>query len=137
MKKAQIDMMGLVIIVVLIIFIGMFSLFFIVREDASDRDIYYKSKVNNFANAIAKYDKGNVDVSELVLKCCEGVSRECDTLLEFVDSSFGFVDEDVIFELECFSEKTYSHQRSNCEDKITSESQIWQSGDLIRLYLCI
>jgi len=134
-NKGQIDMFGLVIIVILIVLIGLFSLFFISQGGIDEREEYYSYKANNFANAISKYSRGQTDVRELVLRCCEGLEARCDELLNFAEDNFGLVDEQVKFEIEC-ANSGYLGVRGTCGAGIASESIILQSGDLIRVNLC-
>jgi hypothetical protein len=134
-NRGQIDMFGLVIIVVLIVFIALFSLFFISRGEVDEREEYYSFKANNFANAIAKYSRGTIDVREMILRCCEGLENECSNVLDFAESNFVLVDEQVKFEIECAFSGYYDF-RGGCGAGIASESIILQSGDLIRVNLC-
>ncbi|MBT3690802.1 hypothetical protein HOG16_01000 [Candidatus Woesearchaeota archaeon] len=131
--KGQIDMFGLVIIVILIVMIGLFSLFFISRGQIDEREEYYSYKANNFANALSKYSRGNLNFKEMVLECCTG--SRCEDLLDFVEDNFAYVDEPVSFEIEC-ANSDYSGSRGSCSSGIASESIILQSGDLIRVNLC-
>ena len=69
MKKGQIDMFGLVIIVFLLVVIATFSLFFL-SFGSSERDVYYSLKANNFANALSKASIESSNFEALVLSCC-------------------------------------------------------------------
>jgi hypothetical protein len=136
-SKGQIDMFGLVIIVILLVVIALFSLFFIGRGSSDDRDIYYSLRAYNFANALSKASVDNTNMESLILSCCLGSGGSCGTLMNFVDEKFeetGFSDEEIKFELDCYS--GYKDSRGECGGGIASESIILQSGDLIRVILC-
>jgi uncharacterized protein (UPF0333 family) len=142
-NKGQIDMFGLVIIVFLLVVIALFSLFFISRGGAEDRnDVYYSLKAHNFANALAKASVEDTNMEALVLSCCSGASGSCEKALNFAEREFarlGYSDDNIAkkkvrFELECYS--GYSGYRGECEEGVTSESIILQSQDLIRVILC-
>ncbi len=134
-NRGQIDMFGLVIIVILIVLVGLFSLFFISRGEIDEREEYYSYKANNFANAIAKYSRGQTAVREMTLECCEGSNNECERLLSFAEDNFDKLDESARFEIECVN-TGYSGGVGTCNVGIASESIILQSGDLIRVKLC-
>jgi len=132
-NRGQIDMFGLVIIVILIVMVGLFSLFFVSRGQIDEREEYYSYKANNFANALAKYSRGSLNFKEMVLECCAG--SRCNDLLDFVEGNFAYVDEPVSFEIKC-ANSDYTGSRGGCASGIASESVILQSGDLNRVNLC-
>jgi hypothetical protein len=118
----------------LLVVIGLFSLFFISRGGGEDRDIYYGTKANNFANALIKYSKDGFNFKEEILYCCEGNEVNCNSVLEFVESKSNLIDGKIKFELECVYFGDYSF--GECVDGLASESIILQSGDMIRVILC-
>ena len=140
MSKAQIDMFGLVIIVVLLVFIALFSLYFISRGYGSNEEIYYSLKAQNFANALAKASIQDTNMESLILSCCSGIGGSCGTILNFVETEFSKLDlgnnKDLArFELSCtINDISYSY--GECKEGVTSEAITLQSGDSIRVILC-
>ena len=137
-NKAQIDMFGLVIIVILLVVIGMFSLFFIFRGSNEEVNTYNSLRVHNFANALAKSSIGGSNMEALVTTCCSLGSEDCKVLLDFAEKEFKKIEEPGIkvkFELECMY--GYSNFRGTCVEGTASESIIFQTGDTIRVLLCL
>jgi len=99
-KKGQIETFGLVIIVLLVVFIGLFALLFS-RSGGDDRNVYLNNKAYNFANALAKADVSGTNFGDLATSCCLGEEVDCNTLRNFVSGNMNFVDEDSGFVMEC------------------------------------
>ena len=101
MKKGQIEMIGLVIIVFLIIVIGLIAFKLGSREDSGrDLDVYYSVKIDNLVNAIYRADLGPVSFETLAISCCDGNSIDCLKVGDFVNATLNsMVDENVGFEL--------------------------------------
>jgi len=146
-NKGQVDMLGLVVIVVLLVLIGLFSLVFISRGGISgERDEYYSLKAYSFTNAIGKATIQDTNAEALILSCCEGNGGNCDIFLDFVEDNFYLLGdyqqndpkilESVKFELKCGTYSGDLYYRGGCEEGIASEARILQSGDSIRLFLC-
>lgn len=92
MRKGQIDAMGLVIIVILLVVIGLAVMFFTLRS-SSDEDNFLTIKANSLMNALDKADLNEGRFRELVGGCCEGVDSDCDVVRVFFDNLVENIDE--------------------------------------------
>lgn len=99
-RKGQIEAFGLVIIVLLIVFIGLFFLIFMKGND-SDKNSYISAKAYNLANALYKSDVGGSSFKDLAGECCLNKGNECNILENFVRSNLNSVDEKSGFVMEC------------------------------------
>ena len=71
MKKAQTEIMGLIIIVILIVFIGLIALRFMAFDgDSSLKDTTLSIKANNLINALTKVEIDENSFKENVYDCC-------------------------------------------------------------------
>jgi len=133
MSKGQIDMMGLVVIVILLALIGLFSLYFVLGGDVEEENTYYSLKVYNFANALSKANIRNSNFEAEVSSCCSG--NGCTVLFDFVEDKFELMPEnDIGFEINCRS--GYTNFLGNCSEGITSEYVNFGSGDKFRTVIC-
>ena len=87
MKKGQMEAIGLVIIVFLVVIIGLFSIRFMDGGSDDEIDIYYSIKVNNLVNAIYKSDVGGQSFSSLARGCCDGNNFDCEIVIDFVNGT--------------------------------------------------
>lgn len=118
-RKGQVEAFGLVIIVVLLVFIGLFVLIFNKGIDNSKSN-YLSSKAYNLANALQKADVVNSEFKDLANECCLNScnSNSCSTLESFVGLNLRLLDEESGFVLQCGS---CSLKVGNCFLGINSE----------------
>jgi len=136
MKKGQMEAMGLVIIVFLVIIIGLFSIRFM-GGDSDDNDIYYSIKVNNLVNAIYKSDVSGQSFSSLARGCCDGNNFDCERVISFVNGTINsFVDEKALFELNGIGGAACITPVGDCDEGVGSNSVFMPGGYEIRANLC-
>jgi len=71
MKKGQTEIIGLVIIMMLIVFIGLIALKFMSFGNNDDlKDTSLSIKANNLVNALTKVDIDGVSLKNNAVKCC-------------------------------------------------------------------
>jgi hypothetical protein len=133
MSKGQIDMMGLVVIVILLALIGLFSLFFVLGGGVEEENTYYSLRVYNFANALSKASIRNSNFEAEISSCCSG--NGCNILFDFVEDKFELMPENEVgFEINCRS--GYTDFLGNCTEGTTSEYINFGSGDKFRTVIC-
>lgn len=78
-RKAQIEMIGLLVIVILFIFIGIFAIRFALRPESTIvAEMRTNIMVNNMLNAIIKTNtQFNKDISELIVDCYNTDANAC------------------------------------------------------------
>lgn len=76
MRKAQIEVMGLVVVVVVILFAAILFLRIYLASDFSfsDDSFLLSAKANNLANTIKGLDVCNSNMQEAIIACCIGES---------------------------------------------------------------
>ena len=85
MKRGQIETIGLLIVVILIIFMGLFALMFMSKGERKTDESFYSVKANNLLNAIQKASVCNEDLESGIVYCIEnkefcGQSDACDVV---------------------------------------------------------
>ena len=70
MKKAQTEIMGLMIIVVLIVVIGLFAFRFMLMNQSSSNDEYLSIKANNLINSIKMTSICEKNMGDAIIACC-------------------------------------------------------------------
>jgi len=138
MKKGQIEMIGLVIIVFLVVLIGMFALrLSSFDSDKTSNDVYYSIKVDNLVNAIYQADVGSESFESLAIDCCDGNSNSCNKVSLFVNGTLSsYVEEKVNFELKDSSGTVMVFVDGNCLEGIGSSSIYLPGGHEIKAILC-
>jgi hypothetical protein len=127
--KGQVETMGLVIIVVLIVMIGVFFLAFSLKGEISSEDrVFLGIKAGNLANSLK-----SVGVGSLFVDWCNGYSDESE-LEEIVLSSFEMIDERVSIMFECYDGRSLSY--GDCPTGITSEDISLSSGHGFFVRIC-
>ena len=132
-KKAQVEAFGLVIIVLLLVFIGLFALIFM-SSGYDDRNVYLSNKAYNFANALYKADVGGSNFGDLASSCCIGEERDCEILRSFILGHMESIDESSGFVMKCSTD--IDLKVGDCFLGINSES-FRRSGDFeFRVIIC-
>jgi hypothetical protein len=138
MKKGQVEMIGLVIIVFLIVIIGIFIIKLGALKKDNDADIYYSMKVDNLVNAIYQADVGGDTFESLAVSCCDGNTISCEKVNDFVDSVLDrVIEESVGFYLKDSSGFVCSGVAvGDCDEGMGSSSIFLPGGYEIRANLC-
>ena len=134
MKKAQIEIVGLVIIVVLIVFIAIFALSFIIKPKPINDDIL-KVKANALRSSLLKTSLcGGITVKDEIENCLDGFNEcmDCNQLKSEISNLL----RDSLEPNEKYFVRIYNgdieYLRYNeCPDNIlTSVSQILRNGNV-------
>jgi len=128
MKKGQIETMGLVIIVILLVLIAIFSLSFLIKPEQENEDIL-KLKANSLRSSILKITLcEDVNVKDEIENCLDGYYQciNCDELkTEIIKMIEGSLEnEKYDFIVDGFME------RKNCGSKVTAVSQELRNGNV-------
>ena len=78
MKKAQTEMLGLVIIVVLLLIFGLFYLKFSSNKSTLVPEMRENTQINNLLQALSKIKMNNQQFDDLMYNCYS--KQDCDTL---------------------------------------------------------
>ncbi len=136
MRRGQVETMGLVIIVILVIMIGLFFLVFSLNGgDNSTEDIFLSTKANNLVNSLSSLSMGNSDFSSEIIDCCGGNMISCEDITQSAILAMNYIDEKVSFTVEC----AYGGgpgSIGNCPSGITSERIVLSSGDRFFATIC-
>jgi len=139
MKKAQIEIIGLVIIVVLLVFIAIFALSFMIKPMQHDNSLL-KIKANALRASILKTDICNqVSVKDEIENCIDGYNEcgSCDKLKQDINDM-------ITNSLEANEKYSFVVSNdyggsfiniNNCVDSITAVSQNLRNGK-VDLALC-
>ena len=136
MKRGQVETMGLVVIVILIIMIGLFFLIFSLNGgENGTEDIFLSMKANNLVNSLGSLSLGNSDFGSQVIDCCEGNIRSCNEVMESATIAMDYIDEKVTFEVECLYGGSPA-RIGDCSTGINSERVTLSSGDRFFAIIC-
>jgi hypothetical protein len=138
MKKAQIEIMGLVIIVVLLVFIAVFSLPFIIKEKSKAlNEDYLQLYANNLRSVVLNTnlcDSGNV--MDEIISCYYGAPiclEDCndieDKIREIIESS---LDEKINYK---FTIDEMIVSNGECTEKVTSSKAFIEERE-VKVELC-
>jgi len=134
-KKAQVETMGLVVIIILVIFIALFFLKYS-GENKKEEDAFLSIKANNYLNALKLVTVGNTNFGALAMECCS-FGTSCNMVYQMAEASLGFLDESASFELRCVDGTTHSAPLiSPCDYYVASGSMIFISGDEMSARIC-
>ena len=102
-KLGQVETMGLVIIVILIVLLGVFFLAFNLRGEVSSEDrVFLGIKAGNLANSLKSVSIGTSSFGGRVVDWCNGDGSAESDLEEIVLSGFEMIDEKVSVIFECY-----------------------------------
>jgi hypothetical protein len=136
MRRGQVETIGLVIIVILIVMIGLFFLVFSLGGDENGtEDVFLSMKANNLVNSLRSMSIGNDDFGSKVIDCCSGNLGSCNDVMGTASRAMDYIDEKVKFEVEC----AYGGgpgSVGDCSTGITSERIVLSSGDRFFATLC-
>jgi hypothetical protein len=135
-KRGQIETLGLLVIVILVLFLGLIFLKYSGKGDISSEDKFLSIKANNFLSAIKQLSIGSNNFEYYAAECCIGNSNACVNVNEAIISSMSYLEEGADFKLTCFSGVEHPFTVSNCDFGVASETFVLFSGDKISLKIC-
>ena len=99
-KKGQVETMGLVVILILIVLIGLFFIKYSLKDDVVSEDPYLSLKANAFLNSLSQVSIADGDFNDLVVECCD--NEPCESVKNNV-TYYGekYLDEEFYFFLDC------------------------------------
>jgi hypothetical protein len=132
LRKGQVETMGLVIIVILLIFIGIFALSFSIKDKEINEDIL-TLKANSLRSSLLKTNICNITIKDEIGNCFYNRPRcldSCDSLNNVIDS---------IIKNSLEGEKYYFKfkdiELGSCVDKVTSVSEVIE-GEKVEIAVC-
>jgi len=134
-KKGQIEAVGLVVIVVLLVLLGLFFLKYSGKGDV-DEDRFLTIKANNFLNALRQVSIGGSSFEDLAIECCSGGSSRAQIESSMVANGATYLDGDFYFELKCVDESNSVVKSTNCPSTVASGHIVLISGDEMFVKLC-
>ena len=148
MRKGQIEIVGLVIIVIILIFSALIflRLYFASSPSGSDDNLLLVQKANNMVNAIKGVEVCNSNMAQAIISCCNSevfCGREaCDFVLDQTAKIVNLTMSGEIINIEvkdrdgksCFS---YAKGRCNGGYVASSPSLIKESGGEAEIYLSL
>lgn len=138
--KGQSEMMGLMIIVILIIFIGLVFLRFSFSERNSLPELRENIQASNLLSSIIKYDTQEGSIKDLIVRCVR--NKECGTLEgEVKEIMKNSLDTRTKYEFSVIAKDEGDKEAlrmGSCNQGIASNTQVSQEGLYIevRLKLC-
>ena len=136
-------MVGLTIIVILIIFVGLFALRFMFSKGHDEPDEFYSVKANNLMNTLKQVSVCDKNFEKAMIACCEGGvfcgQSACEFVDEFVVGIMNkTVDENYYFELK--NEDEFCTFLGECGQGISSSTVFLRSETGVynsRVVLCL
>ena len=132
-KKGQVETMGLVVIVILVVFIALIFLRYS-GESIDSEDKYLSIKINNFLNALRQVDIGDDNFEKIVIDCCDGELISC----EVVESYVGYLEvglDDFYLELTCMNDNP-GVVVGTCSGGVASGNIVLITADKISTRIC-
>ncbi len=135
-KKGQIEAIGLVVILILLVLLGLFFIKYS-GKDEIDNDRFLSSRANNFLNSLRQVSIGASSFEDFALECCVGDSSSCGDIESSMEANGGsYLDEDFYFELKCADESTPVVKTTSCASTVASGHVVLISGDEMFVRLC-
>ena len=135
--KGQTEIMGLVIIVILIVFIAVFSLTFILKPEQQDDDIL-KLKANALRSSLLKTNLcDSVTVKDEIENCIDEYPEcvECDNLQDGITKIIDGSIENEKYNFNVFTDGESFMRIGSCIDNVTAVSQNIRNGN-VEVTLC-
>lgn len=137
MKKGQTEIVGLVIIVILIVFIAIFSLTFILKSEQQDDDIL-KLKANALRSSLLKTNVcGSVTVKDEIENCIDDYYEciDCGNLQSEIVKIISGSLENEEYNFNVFSDGESFMRIGSCVDNVTAVNQNIRNG-VVEVTLC-
>ena len=140
MKKGQVEIMGLVIVVILLVFISIFALGFIIKPRENNIDDVLKLKANSLRSSLLKTTLcGNVNVQDEIENCIDNYHEclDCNVLKDEISKMIERSIEpgenyNLVISID---EQTTFISINNCSESINSVSQTLRNGK-VEIGLC-
>jgi hypothetical protein len=137
--KAQIETMGLLIIVVIIVLVFLFVLAFMRSSDVEDNNDFYSLKANNLMNAIKKVSVCNENMEDAIKACCDGYDFCGEDACDFVEENINIIigssiEENYYFEAK--KDENVCISLGNCEFGVSSSAFFMPRGYEMSLKIC-
>ena len=101
MRRGQIEMIGLMVIVLILIIVALFFLRFSLRSDSFEDDTLLSLKANNLVNAIKKVTDCGKPFEEAIIACCQEENfcgnPSCEHVTDTINSITSNMEEKVSF----------------------------------------
>tara|TARA_Y100000310_G_scaffold141285_1_gene140709 strand:+ start:94 stop:537 length:444 start_codon:yes stop_codon:yes gene_type:complete len=144
MRKGQVDIFGLLLIIIMIVFIGVIIIALMLARPAEDNDVFLSSKASNMVNSLVKASSCGGTLEDAMVACCEGTGYCLIDACEFVEGEINKINlgskEDINLLLTRFEDGAdCGLARVSCEFGITSSGFLLQSefGSYdVRVQLC-
>lgn len=135
-KKAQVETIGLVVIVFLLVLAGVFALIFMTgKEDVKHEDLFLSMKASNLANSLTFMTIGSSDFGLKVIDCCQGFDvLACEEIEIAGSSGLDLLDESASVVVECVNGQEIIF--GECSSGINSEKIVLSSGDGFFVRIC-
>jgi len=125
MRKGQIEIMGLVIIMILLVFIAIFALTFIIKPEQENENIL-KMKANALRASLLKTNLcDSIDVKDEIENCVDGYNEciGCDELNARIDEMIKKSLDNEGYSFVVSSDEGIFINLGRCDSKITGVSQ--------------
>ena len=126
MKKGQIEIMGLVIIVILLVFIAIFALSFIIKPEQENENVL-KLKANALRSSLLKTNLcGDITVKDEIENCVDGYHEcvdECTVLKQEIEKMIKSSLDNEKYNFFVSNDEGSFINIDNCVDGVTAVSQ--------------
>ena len=125
MKKGQIEIMGLVIIVILLVFIAIFALSFIIKPEQENENVL-KLKANALRSSLLKTNLcRDITVKDEIENCVDGYNEciECSDLRQDIEKMIKSSLDNEKYNFFVSNDKGSFINIGNCVDGVTAVSQ--------------
>jgi len=134
-KRGQIEAVGLVVIIVLLVLLGLFFIKYSGKGDVNE-DRFLTIRANNFLNALRQVSIGGSSFEDLAIECCAGGSSCSQIESSMLANGDSYLDEDFYFELRCIDEENSVVKSTGCASTVASGHVVLISGDEMFAKLC-
>jgi hypothetical protein len=135
-RKAQVETMGLVIIVFLLVIAGVFALIFMTgSEETKHEDLFLSMKASNLANSLTFMTIGSSEFGLRTIDCCQGFDTlACEEIEAAASSGLDLLDESASVVIECVNNQNVTF--GGCSSGINSEKIVLSSRDGFFVRIC-
>lgn len=129
-------MIGLVVVVVLLVFVGLFAFIFMSGNyEDKHEDLFLGMKASNLANSLTFLSVGSSEFGSRAVECCAGIDNAACTDVEVsAEAGMDMFDERASFVLECVSGQEVIY--GDCSTGINSEKIVLSTGDRFFIRIC-
>jgi len=135
-KKGQIEAIGLVVILILLVLLGLFFIKYS-GKDEIDNDRFLSSRANNFLNSLRQVSIGASSFEDFAVEYCAGNDGIRDQIEDsMLENGGNYLDEDFYFELKCANDSPSVEKTVDCVSTVASGHVVLISGDEMFVRLC-